>query len=184
MLLSGGTTSLIGAPVRRHLAGGADRALRPAARLRARHHRHEPDPEALLPLGRRHASPCALAPARVRVLHRVRRHRRRPRLDRLRPLRPRPLVTRVDVRGLLEAARLWDRIPESARALVSSAERGRNAETPKPGDQAFARVTLELIASNRLALEAAARRAAELGLAPSGVGTRRSPGRRRRPERV
>ena len=40
------------------------------------------------------------------------------------------------------------------------------AETPKPGDQAFARVTLELIASNGLALEAAAKRAAELGLAP------------------
>ena len=42
---------------------------------------------------------------------------------------------------------------------------GETAETPKPGDQAFARVTLELIASNKLALEAAARRAAELGLA-------------------
>ena len=43
---------------------------------------------------------------------------------------------------------------------------GEIAETPKPGDQAFARVTLELIASNGLALEAAAKRAAELGLAP------------------
>jgi hydroxypyruvate reductase len=45
------------------------------------------------------------------------------------------------------------------------------AETPKPGDRAFARVTLELIASNRLALEAAARRAAELGLAPQVAET-------------
>jgi glycerate-2-kinase len=47
-----------------------------------------------------------------------------------------------------------------------ASESGEMAETPKPGDAAFARVTLELIASNGLALEAAARRAAELGLAP------------------
>jgi glycerate 2-kinase len=49
---------------------------------------------------------------------------------------------------------------------VSDASAGARAETPKPGDQAFARVTLELIASNGLALEAAAKRAAELGLVP------------------
>ena len=39
-------------------------------------------------------------------------------------------------------------------------------ETPKPGDPAFARVQTELIASNRLALDAAASRAASLGLVP------------------
>jgi glycerate-2-kinase len=50
--------------------------------------------------------------------------------------------------------------------MILSMESGETAETPKPGDRAFARVTLELVASNRLALEAAARRAAELGLAP------------------
>jgi hydroxypyruvate reductase len=54
---------------------------------------------------------------------------------------------------------------------VASAEAGKTAETPKPGDQAFARVTLELVVSNRLALEAAARRAAELGLTPEVVET-------------
>jgi hydroxypyruvate reductase len=75
-------------------------------------------------------------------------------------------TTAVEVRTLLEGAGLWHRIPESARKLVSSAEAGTTPETPKPGDQAFARVTLELIASNRLALEAAAKRAAELGLTP------------------
>jgi glycerate-2-kinase len=48
-------------------------------------------------------------------------------------------------------------------------ESGETAETPKPGDRAFARVTLELVASNRLALEASAKRAAELGLAPEIV---------------
>jgi hydroxypyruvate reductase len=75
-------------------------------------------------------------------------------------------TTASEIRRLLEDARLWDRIPASARRVVTSSESGETAETPKPGDAAFAQVTLELIASNRLALEAAARRAAELGLAP------------------
>jgi glycerate 2-kinase len=75
-------------------------------------------------------------------------------------------TTAAEVRGLLEEANLWRRIPESARELVTSAETGKTAETPKPGDPAFAGVTLELIASNRLALEAAATRAMELGLIP------------------
>jgi glycerate-2-kinase len=74
-------------------------------------------------------------------------------------------TTASEVRQLLEDARLWDRIPATARRLVTSSESGETAETPKPGDAAFARVTLEVIASNRLALEAAAKRAAELGLA-------------------
>jgi glycerate 2-kinase len=75
-------------------------------------------------------------------------------------------TTASEVRRLLEDARLWDRIPATARRLVTSSESGETAETPKPGDAAFAQVTLEVIASNRLALEAAAKRAAELGLAP------------------
>jgi glycerate 2-kinase len=75
------------------------------------------------------------------------------------------VATAADVHRMLDEAALWTRIPAAARRLVLAAESGETAETPKPGDQAFARVTLELIASNRLALEAAARRAAELGLA-------------------
>jgi len=77
----------------------------------------------------------------------------------------------ADVRTLLEGVALWSRISESARQLVSSTVSGKTPETPKPGDHAFARVTLELVASNRLALEAAANRAAELGLAPRVVET-------------
>ena len=77
----------------------------------------------------------------------------------------------ADIHALLEGASLWSRLPEAARRAVTAAESGKMAETPKPGDQAFARVTLELVASNRLALEAAAKRAAELGLAPSIVET-------------
>lgn len=80
-------------------------------------------------------------------------------------------TTAAEVRALLEGAGLWRRIPESARTLVTLAEAGTTAETPKPGDPAFARVTLELIASNRLALEAAAKRATDLGLVPSVMET-------------
>jgi hydroxypyruvate reductase len=74
-------------------------------------------------------------------------------------------ATAADVHRLLDQAGLWSRLPAAACRLVLATESGETPETPKPGDRVFARVTLELIASNRLALEAAARRAAELGLA-------------------
>ena len=80
-------------------------------------------------------------------------------------------TTAAEIRALLERAGLWPRLPDSARQLLASTEAGLIAETPKPGDPAFARVTLELVVSNRLALEAAAKRAAELGLAPLVVET-------------
>jgi glycerate 2-kinase len=69
-----------------------------------------------------------------------------------------------EVRTLLEDSNLWSRIPESARRLLRSVESGRLPETAKPDDPIFQRVTSEIIASNRHALEAAARRAEELGL--------------------
>jgi len=75
-------------------------------------------------------------------------------------------ATALEVRRLLEQSALWDRIPSSARSLVAAMEAGRSPETPKPGDDAFTRVSLEVIASNRLALEAAGRHAAALGLEP------------------
>jgi hydroxypyruvate reductase len=78
-------------------------------------------------------------------------------------------TTAGDIHALLHRAGLWPKIPEAARRMILSMESGETAETPKPGDRAFARVTLELVASNRLALEAAAKRAAELGLAPDIV---------------
>lgn len=74
--------------------------------------------------------------------------------------------TAAEVRQMLEDASLWDRIPAAARDLVAAAEAGRRAETPKPGDEVFARVSLEMIASNRLAVDAAARHAAAMGLIP------------------
>jgi glycerate 2-kinase len=75
-------------------------------------------------------------------------------------------ATALEVHALLEQAGLWRRMPESARALLLAVETGARPETPKAGDTAFDRVELELIASNRQALAAAASRARELGLAP------------------
>ncbi len=81
------------------------------------------------------------------------------------PCAPDP-TSALEVRRALESARLWDRIPASLRARVIDTEAGRAPETPKPGDPAFAAVETRLIASNRLALEAAAARARTLGLTP------------------
>jgi len=79
------------------------------------------------------------------------------------PCVPDPTNAR-EIRQQLEQGGIWSRLPEPARSLVLSVEAGERAETPKPGDAAFAGVSLEVIASNRLALEAAAQRAVELGL--------------------
>jgi glycerate 2-kinase len=169
VLLSGGTTSLIGAPeaglstddlTRLYsllLGSGLD--ITAMNRIRKRFSRWG---------GGKLAR--ALAPARVRVF-----------LvsdvigDDLASIGSGPCVpdptSASDIRRLLQNTGLWHSVPASARELVESMETGRTAETPKPGDQAFARVTLELVVSNRLALEAAAKRAAELGLATDVVET-------------
>jgi glycerate 2-kinase len=169
VLLSGGTTSLIGAPEPGLSSGdltriyslllGSGLDITAMNQARKRFSRWGGGKLAL-----------ALAPARVRVY-----------LvsdvigDDLASIGSGPCVpdttTAADVRHLLERTDLWSRLPDPARGLVTSTEAGKTAETPKPGDQAFARVTLELVVSNRLALEAAAKRAAELGLAPEVVET-------------
>jgi hydroxypyruvate reductase len=164
VLLSGGATSLLAAPVDGVTPGeltslyslllGSGLDITAMNRIRKRFSRWG---------GGRLAR--ALAPARVRVF-----------IvsdvigDDLASIGSGPCVpdpaTAVEVRRMLEGAGLWDRVPAAARRVVTASESGETAETPKPGDEAFARVTLELIASNRLALEATAKRAAELGLAP------------------
>jgi glycerate 2-kinase len=164
VLLSGGTTSLVGAPEQglspAELTGlyglllGSGLDITAMNRIRKRFSRWG---------GGRLAR--ALAPARVRVyaVSDVIG-------DDLASIGSGPCVpdptTAAELRRMLEEASLWDRLPPAARRLLTAVESGETAETPKPGDQAFARVSVELIASNRLALEAAAKRAAELGLAP------------------
>ena len=164
VLLSGGATSLLGAPVDgvspAHLTElyslllGSGLDITAMNRIRKRFCRWG---------GGRLAA--ALAPARVRVF-----------IvsdvigDDLASIASGPCVpdpaSAADVRTALESCGLWDRIPAALRDRLTAVERGEAPETPKPGDPAFARVETRLIASNRLALEAAATRASALGLAP------------------
>jgi glycerate 2-kinase len=164
VLLSGGTTSLIGAPE----AGLSGDDL---TRIYALLLRSGLDITAMNRIRKRFSRwgggklARALAPARVRVY-----------IvsdvigDDLAAIGSGPCVpdptTAPELRAALHDAGLWQQLPESAQALLISTEAGNTPETPKPWDQAFANVSLELVVSNRLALEAAARRAAELGLAP------------------
>ncbi|HEX6434113.1 MAG TPA: DUF4147 domain-containing protein, partial [Gemmatimonadales bacterium] len=157
VLLSGGTTSLIGAPepglTPQELSNlyslllGSGLDITAMNRIRKRFSRWG---------GGKLAQ--ALAPARVRVyvVSDVIG-------DDLASIGSGPCVpdptTAGEVHRLLEAAELWTRIPEAARTMVAAVEAGVLPETPKPGHRMFERVTLELIAGNRLALEAAAERA-------------------------
>lgn len=81
------------------------------------------------------------------------------------PCVPDPATAR-QVRTMLTGARLWDRIPASMRSYLAAVERAPALETPKPGSDVFARVERTIIASNRVALDAIAARARELGYEP------------------
>ncbi len=167
VLLSGGTTSLIGAPrdgfahaelqevYARLLASGLD--IADMNRIRKRFTRWGGGKLA-----------AALAPARVvqLVVSDVIG-------DDLASIGSGPCVpdpmTAADTRALLQRSGLWTTLPASIRTVVEATEAGTLPETPKPGDAVFANVTTSIISSNRLALEAIARRAAELGLASEMV---------------
>jgi hydroxypyruvate reductase len=64
-----------------------------------------------------------------------------------------------DARRVLERYRIWERAPRSVRERLA----GAVDETPKPGDPIFRRVRNRVIGSNRIALDAAVRRARALG---------------------
>ena len=84
------------------------------------------------------------------------------------PCVPDPSTAR-DVRQALTDAGLWLALPPSLTQYVNDIDRGALPETPKPGDAAVERVRSTIVASNRLALEAAGVRARELGLTPEIV---------------
>ncbi|MDQ2777465.1 MAG: glycerate kinase [Acidobacteriota bacterium] len=71
-------------------------------------------------------------------------------------------TTAADAVAVLSKFGLLDRVPPSVRERLQS-----GAETPKPGDRIFEKVQNIVVGSNRLALEAAAERAAALGLRTS-----------------
>ncbi len=70
----------------------------------------------------------------------------------------------ADVRAALVSAGLWPSTPAGLRSYLEAVERGALPETPKPDDPAFGTTEVRLVASNRLALDAALRHAASLGL--------------------
>lgn len=71
--------------------------------------------------------------------------------------------TFAGARRVLETYGILELAPASIRLRLEKGARGKIRETPKPGDPAFARVENLIVGSNRLAVEAAAARARELG---------------------
>ncbi len=67
---------------------------------------------------------------------------------------------------ILDRYGLRERVPVSVRRALEAGSTGRLPETPKPGDARLETVFHAVVGSNRLSLEAAARRAGELGYAP------------------
>lgn len=65
--------------------------------------------------------------------------------------------------AILRRYGIYDSAPLSVRQRLEGGMRGEIAETPKPDDPLFARVRNTVVGSNRLALDAAARRARALG---------------------
>ena len=66
-------------------------------------------------------------------------------------------------RGILEKYGILERVPASVRERIEGGVRGEIAETPKQGDGVFRRVRNVVIGSNRLAVDAAAKHARQLG---------------------
>jgi hydroxypyruvate reductase len=71
-----------------------------------------------------------------------------------------------DALGVLARRGLRDRVPPSIVAHLEAGRRGEIAETPKPGDPLFDRVTNLVIGNNALVVDAAAARARQLGYEP------------------
>jgi glycerate 2-kinase len=71
--------------------------------------------------------------------------------------------TFADAAAILEKYGIAGRVPASIRERIAAGLCGGVPETPKPGDPLFRRVRNTVIGSNRLALDAAARRARALG---------------------
>jgi glycerate 2-kinase len=66
-------------------------------------------------------------------------------------------------KAVLEKYQILDRVPASIRRRIDQGVLGEIRETPKRGDPAFARTQNLIVGSNRLAVEAAAAHARELG---------------------
>ncbi|MDQ1280597.1 MAG: glycerate 2-kinase [Thermoproteota archaeon] len=59
---------------------------------------------------------------------------------------------------------IWQEVPETVRRYLTGGVEGINPESPKPGDPCFSKVHNIILGNNRVALEAAEKKAVELGL--------------------
>lgn len=78
------------------------------------------------------------------------------------PCMPDP-ASATEVMRILRSLALWDGVPLSMRRYLMAVERDPDLETPKPGDAVFWEVEKRVIASNRASLTAAAARATGYG---------------------
>ena len=162
VLVSGGTTSLIAAPVRgaaqqdierlfvQLMDAGLDIGVMNAVRKR------------FLRWGAGRLA-VALAPARTRVLLLSDVPGDAPADIGSGPCAPDEWRAR-DLVAILEDARLLDRLPASLRDYLASVFRGLSPDTPKAGHPAFAHVLTRLVGSNALALDGALAQARQLGI--------------------
>jgi len=170
VLLSGGASALLPAPVRGVRL--EDKAAVTASLMRAGATIHE------LNTVRKHLSRLkggglarAAAPARVvcLVLSDVVG-------DDLSTIASGPTVpdptTYADALGVLRRRGVYDAAPSSVRRHLEAGLRGEVPETAKPGDPFFARVVTRVIGSNRLAVAAAEREARRQGLRTAVLTTR------------
>ncbi|MDG6989229.1 MAG: glycerate kinase [Nitrososphaerota archaeon] len=85
-------------------------------------------------------------------------------------------------RRILTDRGIWSRVPQSVRDAVREGAEGSTAETPKPGDRAFRRVTNVLVGSNDVATTAASEalraRGYRVTRASSVIGEARDVGKR------
>ncbi len=76
-----------------------------------------------------------------------------------------------DALAVLDKYDLRRRVPPSVRERLEQGAAGLIPETPKPGDEVFARTQNLIVGSNRLAVEAAEQMARRLGLRPLVLST-------------
>jgi glycerate 2-kinase len=78
----------------------------------------------------------------------------------------------ADAWSVIKKYALVEKVPSSVRTRIEAGMRGEVPETPKTGDSSFTRTRNVIIGSNRLAVDAAAAKARQLGFKPLVLSTR------------
>jgi hydroxypyruvate reductase len=170
LLLSGGTTSLAGAPISGVSLSSVQAVFRKLLATAIDIHGANLVRKQFLRWGGGRLA-AALAPAAVHVLAISDVPGEEPATIGSGPVSP-DTSSPDDVAATLAAHGL--ELPADAAAVLTAMRRGERAGLPAPDDPCFSQVTYDVIASNRTALDAAAETARSLGyevtLAPEGLG--------------